>query len=78
MSTQGNRIALVTGGSRGLGRDIAINLAKKGIHVVLTYKSNEQAANEVVAEIENSGQSALALQLDVSDHEKYADFLVMS
>lgn len=74
MSTQGNRIALVTGGSRGLGRDIAINLAKKGIHVVLTYKSNEQAANEVVAEIENSGQSALALQMDVSDHGKYADF----
>lgn len=74
MNTQENKIALVTGGSRGLGRDMAINLAKKGINVVLTYKSNKQAADTVVAEIENSGQKALALQLDVSDHNKYAGF----
>lgn len=74
MNTQESKIALVTGGSRGLGKDMAINLAKKGIHVVLTYNSNEQAANEVVAEIESIGQSALALQLDVSDHGKYVDF----
>jgi len=75
MNTHEKKIALITGGSRGLGREMAINLAKKGIHVVLTYKSNAQAANAVVAEIENSGQSsALALQLDVSDHSKYADF----
>src|SRR5690606_6665592 len=74
MKTQENKIALVTGGGRGLGRDMAINLAKKGINVVLTYKSNKQAADMVVAEIENTGQKALALQLDVSDHNSYADF----
>lgn len=69
-----NKIALVTGGSRGLGRDMAINLAKKGIDVVLTYKTGKQAADQVIAEIENSGGSAAALQLDVSDHSAYADF----
>ncbi|WP_257669493.1 SDR family oxidoreductase [Parapedobacter tibetensis] len=73
MNTQ-NKIALVTGGSRGLGRDMALNLAKKGIDVVLTYKSGKQAADNVVAEIENSDGIALALQLDVSDHNGYADF----
>lgn len=69
-----NKIALITGGSRGLGRDMAINLAKKGIDVVITYNSNQKAAENVIAEIENIGQSALTLQLDVSEHGKYADF----
>lgn len=69
-----NKIALVTGGSRGLGRDMALNLAKKGIDVVITYKSNQQAAESVVADIENSGRKALALQLDVADQSGYAGF----
>ncbi len=74
MSTQVTKIALVTGGSRGLGRNMAVNLAKKGIDVVLTYKSNKQSADEAVAEIEKTGRKALALELDVSDHSRYADF----
>ena len=61
-----NKIALVTGGSRGLGRDMAINLAKKGLDVVITYHSNEEAANEVISEIEANGQKAIALQLDAT------------
>lgn len=69
-----NKIALVTGGSRGLGRDMVINLAKKGIDVVFTYKGNKQAADNVIAEIEKIGRTALALQLDVSDHSSYAEF----
>lgn len=73
MSTQ-NKIALVTGGSRGLGRDMAINLAKKGIDVVITYNSNQQAAGRVVAEIENSGRKASALPLDAADQSGYTDF----
>jgi len=60
-----NKIALVTGGSRGLGRDMAVNLAKKGLDIVITYHSNEESANEVIAEIENVGQKAIALPLDV-------------
>jgi len=61
------KIALVTGGSRGLGRDMAINIAKKGIDVVFTYHSNEKAAMEVEAAIEALGQKAAAFQLDTSD-----------
>lgn len=69
-----NKIALVTGGSRGLGRDMAVSLAKKGLDVIFTYKSSKQAAREVVAEIKQSGQTVLALQLDVTDHTGYTDF----
>ena len=62
-----NKIAVVTGGSRGLGKDIAINLAKKGLDVILTYNSQKEEAENVVRQIEQIGQVALALQLDVSD-----------
>lgn len=61
-----NKIALVTGGSRGLGRDMALNLAKQGNDVVITYHSNKEKADEVIAEIESVGQKAIALQLDTS------------
>ncbi len=69
-----NKIALVTGGSRGLGRDMAINLAKKGIDVVFTYNSNKAAADEVVAEIQSVGQKAIAFQLDTSDTKAFDAF----
>ncbi|WP_339880383.1 SDR family oxidoreductase [uncultured Algoriphagus sp.] len=69
-----NKIALVTGGSRGLGRDMAINLAKNGNDVVITYHTNKSAADEVVAEIEKFGQTAKALQLDSSDVKTFAGF----
>ena len=57
MSTK-NKIAVVTGGSRGLGKNMALALAKKGIDVVLTYNSNKEAADKVVAEIQSLGQKA--------------------
>ena len=59
------KIALVTGGSRGLGKDMAISLATKGIDVILTYRNNEQQALEVVAAIESMGRKAAALHLDM-------------
>jgi NAD(P)-dependent dehydrogenase (short-subunit alcohol dehydrogenase family) len=46
-----NKIALITGGSRGLGRNTAINLARNGTGVILTYHSNQQEADSAVAEI---------------------------
>ena len=49
------RIALVTGGSRGLGKNAALKLAAKGTDILLTYHSNRQAALDVVAEIEQKG-----------------------
>ncbi|MBL4662245.1 MAG: SDR family oxidoreductase [Flavobacteriaceae bacterium] len=70
-----SKIALVTGGSRGLGRDMAINLAKKGIDVIITYHSNQQLANEVITEIEEIGQKAKALQLDTSNIKGFEYFL---
>lgn len=69
-----HKIALVTGGSRGLGRDMAINLAKKGLDVVLTYHTNPDKAENVVEEIKALGRKAAALQLDVSNHGNYEPF----
>jgi NAD(P)-dependent dehydrogenase (short-subunit alcohol dehydrogenase family) len=69
-----SKIALVTGGSRGLGRNMAIGLAKKGIDVVLTYNSNKQKADEVIAEIQSLGQKAVAFQLDTSNVKLFDEF----
>jgi len=60
------KIALVTGASRGLGKDMALSIAKKGIDVIITYRSKEAEAQEVVSEIESLGQKAVALHLDMS------------
>jgi NAD(P)-dependent dehydrogenase (short-subunit alcohol dehydrogenase family) len=74
MATTKSKIALVTGGSRGLGRNMAISLAKKGIDVVLTYNSNKQKAEEVVAEIQSLGQKAMAFKLDTSNVKLFDEF----
>ena len=70
-----NKIALITGGSRGLGRNMAIALAKKGIDVILTYNSNPEAANTVVSEIQSMGQKATAFQLDTSKLKSFDNFI---
>jgi len=62
-----SKIAFVTGGSRGLGKDMALRIAEKGLDVVLTYKSNKEEAAKVVEAIEAKGQKAFALQLDTSE-----------
>jgi NAD(P)-dependent dehydrogenase (short-subunit alcohol dehydrogenase family) len=62
-----SKIVLVTGGSRGLGKNMAMSLAQKGLDVVLTYHSKKEEAESVVAEIEKLGQKAVALQLNVAD-----------
>lgn len=61
------KIALVTGGSRGLGKDMAISLAKKGNDVIVTYANNKSDAEATVKEIEAAGSRGLALQLDLKD-----------
>lgn len=65
METQ--QIALITGGSRGLGRNMALALAKKGNDVIITYNSNKAEADEVVSAIQAAGQKAVALQLNVGE-----------
>lgn len=61
------RVALVTGGSRGIGRAIVERLASRGAAVAFTYHSREDAAQAVVAELERRGHQATALQADVAD-----------
>ena len=68
-------IAIVTGGSRGLGKNAALKLAAKGTDLILTYNSNAQDAAAVVEEIERLGAKAVALQLDVSDASTFAGFV---
>lgn len=67
-------IALITGGSRGLGRNAALHVARSGSDVILTYRSQAAEAQAVVAEIEALGRRAVALQLDVSDSRSFAAF----
>ena len=69
------KIALVTGGSRGLGKDMALSLARKGIHVVLTYHTNKEEAEKVVAEIEKMNIHAAAMHLDVSVIKSFDHFV---
>jgi NAD(P)-dependent dehydrogenase (short-subunit alcohol dehydrogenase family) len=58
------RIAIITGGSRGLGRNTAISLGKRGVDVILTYRANKAEAESAVAAIQASGATAVAIQLD--------------
>lgn len=69
-----SKIAVVTGGSRGLGKNMAIALAKKGLDVILTYNSKSDEANEVVSEIKKLGQNAVTLQLNVADSGTFDTF----
>ncbi|WP_027184726.1 SDR family NAD(P)-dependent oxidoreductase [Desulfovibrio inopinatus] len=68
------KIALITGGSRGLGKSMALHLAEKGRDVILTYHSNKDRAEAVVQTIQTKGQKAAFLQLDVTRTETFAGF----
>lgn len=68
------KIALVTGGSRGLGKDMALNLAKKGLDLVITYHSNAAAAQETLTEITTLGGKGLALPLDTRNVSSFTCF----
>ncbi len=68
------RIAIVTGGSRGLGKNAALKLAEKGVGILLTWNSGEQDALEVVREIEQKSGKAAALQLNVGDVASFEHF----
>lgn len=70
-----NKIALVTGGSRGLGKDMALRLAEKGIDVVITYNSKADDAQKVVEQIQQSGRKAAALQLNTGDIKSFDAFV---
>ncbi|MGL2965908.1 SDR family NAD(P)-dependent oxidoreductase [Flavobacterium sp. XGLA_31] len=74
MSTK-SKIALVTGGSRGLGRAMVLSLAKNGNNIIFTYHSNKEEADNVIAEIISLGQKAVAYPLDVSKLTTFDHFI---
>ncbi len=69
-----NKIAVVTGGSRGLGKNTVLALAKQGVDVILTYNSKQAEAEAVVAEVQALGAQAAALQLDVGNSKSFITF----
>lgn len=69
-------IALVTGGSRGLGKNAALKLAAKGVHIILTYNSKQQEAQDVVRDIELKGVKAVAIQLNVGETAAFERFAI--
>ncbi|MDX1749203.1 MAG: SDR family oxidoreductase [Methylophaga sp.] len=69
-----NKIVLITGASRGLGKNMALHLADQGRDIIVTYYANKQEADSVVQAIEAKGRKAVALQLDVSNSESFTDF----
>jgi NAD(P)-dependent dehydrogenase (short-subunit alcohol dehydrogenase family) len=70
-----SKIALVTGGSRGLGKDMALALANKGIDVILTYLNNKSEGEKVASEITKIGRKAIALPFDVSNIKSFDSFV---
>lgn len=70
-----DKVAIVTGASRGIGRAIALSLASSGANVVVNYAGSEAAAHEVANEIEKMGRKAVLFQADVSDGEKVSQMV---
>lgn len=70
-----NKIALVTGGSRGLGRSSALALSQKGYGIIITYRTQKEKADEVISEIKKHGGQAAALELDTGLVSSFDDFV---
>ena len=74
-STSSPRIAIVTGGSRGIGRNTVLSLARRGVDSIFTYHSNRAEAGHVVAAVQEAGRRAIALQLDTGDVSSFDPFV---
>ena len=74
-SSIAGKIAIVTGGSRGLGRNTVLHLAKRGVHSIFTYYSNQAEADKAVAEVNKAGAKAIALKLNVGDVSSFELFV---
>jgi NAD(P)-dependent dehydrogenase (short-subunit alcohol dehydrogenase family) len=70
-----NRIAIITGGSRGLGRNTALNLMRRGVDVIFTYRTNKEEAESLIREAETVGKKAAAFQLDTGNIGAFDSFV---
>src|ERR1700678_4427090 len=70
-----DKIAIITGGSRGLGRNTAINLARRGVDIIFTYRANEKESESLIREIEAMGRRAAVLRLDTGDIGAFDEFV---
>lgn len=75
--TANQKVALVTGANRGLGRSTALSLAREGVDVIVTYRSNAAEADAVVASIMELGRTAVALQLDTGAVDTFEAFVAV-
>jgi NAD(P)-dependent dehydrogenase (short-subunit alcohol dehydrogenase family) len=74
-ATATNKIAIVTGGSRGLGRSTVLSLARRGVDSVFTYHSNHPEAEKVVGLVNEVGRKAIAVQLDTGNLRTFDPFV---
>jgi NAD(P)-dependent dehydrogenase (short-subunit alcohol dehydrogenase family) len=70
-----NNIAIITGGSRGLGRTTAVNLARRGADIIFTYRAKQDEAKSLIREIEAIGRKAAAFRLDTGDTKAFDGFI---
>lgn len=75
MATTVNKIAIITGGSRGLGRNTAVNLARRGVDVIFTYRANQKEADSLIREVEEMGRKAAGSRLDAGDTHSFGEFV---
>jgi NAD(P)-dependent dehydrogenase (short-subunit alcohol dehydrogenase family) len=73
--TMKNKVAVITGGSRGLGRNTAFHLARRGVDVIFTYRSNQKEAESLIREIETMGRKAVAFRFDTGDTSLFGEFV---
>src|SRR5437660_2607547 len=70
-----NRVALITGGSRGIGRGIAVKLAQDGARVAIAYRSNKTAAQQTLRQLQLTGADCVAVETDINDAARSEDLL---
>jgi NAD(P)-dependent dehydrogenase (short-subunit alcohol dehydrogenase family) len=65
--TNASKVAIITGGSRGLGRNAAVNLARRSVDIIFTYRASQAEAESLIREVEGLGRKAAAIRLDTGD-----------
>ena len=75
VGTMKDSVAIITGGSRGLGRNTAVNLAGRGVNVIFTYRSNQKEADSLIREVEAMERKAAGFRLDTGDLHAFDGFV---